>query len=286
MLERLAHNGVNELVHSVDRHKDDLAKDVKTQTRETMNKAVPELKAVLQTRLATLRSAMTREPGDQAGLVAGLRQAAKTQKPEEQPGDTATRGDKKTTVASNYQQDHWADARKAFVEQLGNGVGDVIELTKQESPDLVAARSLLTEHIGEVMEVAVKESAEFIAKHNGVRYGGSLVNGVVLPNGPVYKLTGVISPFLTKTVVESLSEKLLSAAWKKQTVCEVKKVTEKALFPERQDKVSSVTSKESQQTVKRKAFGQPTVIGSEADEILKKAWPRCFVTVQTSWKQS
>ena len=48
VLERLAHNGVNELVHSVDRHKDDLAKDVKTQTRETMNKAVPELKAVLQ----------------------------------------------------------------------------------------------------------------------------------------------------------------------------------------------------------------------------------------------
>ena len=275
VFRRLSGYGVDQLRTLVRKHREAIRQDVKTQARALMENVAKDLEGILDGHLDTLRAAVAtgrQHPVD--AVKAWLRVADELDKaPKGALGQASVSAvsSMENTAVNNKKQipEHWRQLCQTAIEQLGNGFGDVIELTKQESPDLVA-RSLLTEHIGEVMEVAVKESAEFIAKHNGVRYGSSLVNGVVLPNGPIYKLTGVISPFLTKTVVESLSEKLLSAAWKKQTVCEVKKVTEKALFPERQDKVSSVTSKESQQTVKHKAFGQPIVIGSEADEILKK----------------
>ena len=133
-----------------------------------MNKAVPELKTVLQTRLATLRSAMTREPGDQAGLVAGLRQAAKTQKPEEQPGDTATRGDKKKKKAEKTAPNPRVQAlSKALAAQAGEATGEAIDLFIKESGRLETVKPIVSTSLREVMTVAVEQGVVFTARRNG-----------------------------------------------------------------------------------------------------------------------
>ncbi|MBO9493053.1 hypothetical protein J7438_02960, partial [Thalassotalea sp. G20_0] len=258
VLERLAAHGVDALVNSVCKHKDDLAGDVKALTRASIDKAVPELERLLHTRLRALAAAMKKSPEDKRDVVADLRQAAKAQKPEERAGDVAVTSVKKTTTNPHNQQDHWHDARQAAAEQASEMVGDLIKLTIDETEQLEVARSILSDSFGKVIKVAVQEGAGFVAKHQG--------NGVVLSGDGIAKLTGVVSPFLTTNVVESITEKLLSAAWQQQTVSEVKKAAEQALIPGSPDKVSST---QKQQTVRQVASVQRTTIGSEVDDMLK-----------------
>ena len=263
VLERLAAYGVDALVNSVSKHKYDLAGDVKALTRASMDKALPELEQLLHRRLQALSTAMEKGAGDKHGVVADLRQAAKAQKPEEQPGS----GDKKTTTDHQNQQDHWHDARQAVAEQASEMVGDLIKLTADETKQLEVARSILSDSFGKVIKVAVQEGAGFVAKHHVMLSGNHQSNGVVLSGDSIAKLTSVVSPFLTTNVVESITEKLLSAAWQQQTVSEVKNAAEQALVPGSQDKVSST---QKQQTVRQVASGQRTTIGTEADDMLKK----------------
>ncbi|MGI2030735.1 hypothetical protein, partial [Endozoicomonas acroporae] len=54
VLERLAAYGVDALVNSVSKHKDNLAEDVKALTRASMDKALPELEQLLHRRLQAL----------------------------------------------------------------------------------------------------------------------------------------------------------------------------------------------------------------------------------------
>lgn len=274
VLERLAAYGVDTLVNSVSRHKEHLAGDVKSLTRASINNVVPELEKLLHTRLQALAAEMKKGPEKKCDVVADLRRAAKGQMPGEKPGDAAVgvvvKSVKKTTPDHQQQQDHWHDARMAAAGQVSEIVGDFINLTVGETEQLEVVRSILSDSFDEVMKVAVRESAEFVARHNGIQYDSRQGNGVLLPGKSVSKLTSVVSPNLTTSVVEHISRKLLSAAWQKQTVGEVKKAAEKALAPGNRGTVNLPTSSDEQQTVQRVAADQHTAIAAEADEMLKK----------------
>ncbi|WP_163370988.1 hypothetical protein [Endozoicomonas acroporae] len=269
VLERLAAYGVDALVNSISKHKDDLAGDVKALTRASMDKAVPELEGLLHTRLQALAAAMRKRSENKHDVVADLRQAAKAQKPEERAGDVAVTSVKKTTVDHQHRQDHWHDARQAAAEQASEMVGDLIKLTIDETKQLEVARSILSDSFGKVIKVAVQEGAGFVAKHHAMLSGNHQSNGVVLSGDSIAKLTGVVSPFLTTNVVESITEKLLSAAWQQQTESEVKKAAEQALVPGSPNKVDLPASAQKQQTVRQVASGQRTTIGTEVDDMLK-----------------
>ncbi|WP_422449991.1 hypothetical protein [Endozoicomonas sp. ALB091] len=269
VLERLATYGVDALVNSVSQHKDDLAEDVKVLTRASMDKAVPELEGLLHARLQALAAAMRKRSENKHDVVADLRQAAKAQKPKERAGDVAVTSVKKTTTNHQKQQNHWHDARQAAAEQASEMVGDLIKLTIDETKQLEVARSILSDSFGKVIKVAVQEGAGFVAKHHGMPSGNHQSNGVVLSGDSIAKLTGVVSPFLTTNVVESITEKLLSAAWQQQTVSDVKKAAEQALVPASPDKVHLPASTQKPQTVGQVASGQRTTIGTEVDDMLK-----------------
>ncbi|WP_219622224.1 hypothetical protein [Endozoicomonas acroporae] len=269
VLERLAAYGVDALVNSISKHKDDLAGDVKALTRASIDKAVPELEGLLHTRLQALAGAMKKVPEDKRDVVADLRLAAKAQKPEEKPEGATVTSVKKTTTNHQNQQDHWHDARQAAAEQASEMVGDLIKLTIDETKQLEVARSILSDSFGKVIKVAVQEGAGFVAKHHAMLSGNHQSNGVVLSGDSIAKLTGVVSPFLTTNVVESITEKLLSAAWQQQTVSEVKKAAEQALVPGSPNKVDLPASAQKQQTVRQVASGQRTTIGTEVDDMLK-----------------
>ncbi|USE38212.1 hypothetical protein [Endozoicomonas sp. SCSIO W0465] len=286
VIDQLATYSVDQLTAWVRAHREDIRQDVETLVRSLMKAATKDLETILKEHLATLRAAVTKARQDKADAVTTLQLAAEQLEPEETPGDAAIKDVKKTTANSKKHQDHWRGARKAVASQLGNLAGDAIRLTIDETKQLEVARSILSDGFGKVMEVAVKEGAEFVARYNDsqndaqndAQNGCTQSHAVVLPGEAISQLTGVVSPFLTTTVVENISNKLLSDAWQKQTVGEVKKAAEKVMAPVNQGKENVVTSAGNQQAVQPVAADQRTAIAREADEMLKQGLARMLGT--------
>ncbi|KEI73036.1 hypothetical protein GV64_22010, partial [Endozoicomonas elysicola] len=270
VFKRLAGYGVDQLTASVRKHREAIRQDVKTQARTLMADVAKDLEGILEGHLETLRSAVAAGQRQKVDGVTTLQLIAEELEPKEKPGDVAVKGMNKMTADSKKPRDQWRDVRQITADQVGEMAGDLIKLTIDETKQLEVAKLILSDSLGEVMRVVVKEGAKFVAKHNGIQHGSAQSNGLVLPSEAVSKMTGTVSPFLTTFVVESVGQKLLSAAWQKQTVCEVKKAAEKALALEYPGKAKARTSVENQQVVHNADLGQRTLIGGEADEILKK----------------
>ncbi|MGI2030532.1 hypothetical protein, partial [Endozoicomonas acroporae] len=208
VLERLAAYGVDALVNSVSKHKDNLAEDVKALTRASMDKALPELEQLLHRRLQALSTAMEKGADDKQGVVADLRQAAKAQKPEERAGDLSVTGVKQTTTDHQNQQDHWHDARHSVAEQLGNLADETVDLVIKQSGQLEAVKPIFEDSIREVMDLVVKEGALFAARHNGEQCDdvNALEGGTVLTE----QLPAFLTTATVELMVELLSDRLQS----------------------------------------------------------------------------
>ena len=166
VLERLAHNGVNELVHSVDRHKDDLAKDVKTPDPgddEQGGTGAENRPADAAGHPAFCDDQGTRGSGRFSGRVASGRQNTESQKnsPATRPPGAIRRKRRRRKQQPNPRVQALS---KALAAQAGEATGEAIDLFIKESGRLETVKPIVSTSLREVMTVAVEQGVVFTAK--------------------------------------------------------------------------------------------------------------------------
>ncbi|MFK0573039.1 hypothetical protein, partial [Endozoicomonas sp.] len=201
--------------------------DVEARVRAMMQAAAPELKNLIHERLATLRLAARKSQQSGEGVVTTLRRTAKELVPgnDDSIGLTAidSLNELDTDGEGQRDSDHRTGTRQAMVREGSQLAGDMVELAIGEFRDnLEMVRSVMTPHIKEVMTEAVTEGAAFMAQRNGEQERP----------GTIPDFTAAMEPWLTTSVVELLSRKLMSEAWKAEFIDDVREFAVEALGPD------------------------------------------------------
>nr|MDT0253981.1 hypothetical protein [Endozoicomonas sp.] len=228
-----------------------------------MKQATPELKAAIHKRLATLRGAAAASAEQGEGVVAFARQAVKDLVPDPM-GDPELVGlaalqsinPVDSDIEEQSGQDTWSEVRQAMTREGSQLAGDVAGLAIGEFRDnLKTVRSVVTPHINAVMTEAVSEGAVFMARRNAERERSDTIRG----------FTAAMTPWLTTSVVELLSQRLTSDTWCEETVTDVREAAETALAPGAKDK--GTASKLAQVAERVMKEGVADVLSQGADQL-------------------